>query len=176
MKPKQLLKITFRVILFVFLPVAVIAAFTSKVYLFGFRSYVVLSGSMEPHLPTGSLVLVRQSPRYNLGDVIAFTNSSGLSITHRVIAQDASHVRTMGDANTTPDSALILKSQIIGKEVIFVPYFGYFSNFLKTPFGFILFIVLPSFIFILSEVRKIKSELEHSIEKKLLSRYHLPPV
>ena len=52
----------------------------------GYRPYVVLSGSMEPEIRTGSICLIDTGYRYEelkVGDVIAFTNGR-ISVTHRI--------------------------------------------------------------------------------------------
>ena len=83
----QATKATLRSITTALVVVAVVFAFLiSGIRLFGFQVYGVLTGSMEPTYPTGSLIYVQQVD-YNdlkLRDVITF--SSGKSIvTHRII-------------------------------------------------------------------------------------------
>jgi len=71
---------------------------------------VVRSGSMEPAIPVGSLVLTRPiaADRIEVGDVVSVVRDDGSRLTHRVVAVEASgalhRLTTQGDANSSPDS------------------------------------------------------------------------
>ena len=71
---------------------------------FGFQIYTVISGSMEPAIPTGSLVYVRHEEPDTIvkDDVIAFysNNADGSIITHRVVSNSPAMGQfiTKGDA------------------------------------------------------------------------------
>ena len=57
-------------------------------YLFKIEPYVVLSGSMEPKLHTGSLSFINKNIKYEdikEKDIVAFKTSSGALVSHRVI-------------------------------------------------------------------------------------------
>lgn len=73
------------------------------VRLFGLTPYAVLSGSMEPEYPTGSLIYVRDVDPADVavGDAITFELESGILVTHEVyeIDSDARAFRTQGIAN-----------------------------------------------------------------------------
>lgn len=73
------------------------------VRLFGLTPYAVLSGSMEPEYPTGSLIYVRDVDPADVavGDAITFELESGTLVTHEVyeIDSDARAFRTQGIAN-----------------------------------------------------------------------------
>lgn len=60
---------------------------------FGYEIYTVISGSMEPAIPTGSLVYVKyiQPEEIQTEDVIAFygTDADGSIVTHRVVSNSA---------------------------------------------------------------------------------------
>ena len=60
----------------------------AAVYLFGFRLYVVDSGSEEPYLPVDCMIVVKAQDSYKVGDIIKFDESSTKSwpTTHRLIA------------------------------------------------------------------------------------------
>src|SRR3990167_3351690 len=63
---------------------------------------IVKSGSMEPAIPTGSVVMVRPSVSYAVGDVITFGKDTKTDIptTHRIVAMNADNTFTVkGDAN-----------------------------------------------------------------------------
>ena len=96
---------------------------------------IVMSGSMEPSLTAGDVVVARPVTREQTvsgtikpGHVLLAEapNSEGSLFTHRVVAQnpDGSFV-TRGDANAAPDPAPLPAGAVKGIEVIRVPLAGY---------------------------------------------------
>lgn len=75
----------------------------------GLHPLVVRSGSMEPLIPTGAMVLVRQVPaaQVRVGDVVAVRRPDGVTVTHRVVSLTRSgplaELVLKGDANRTVD-------------------------------------------------------------------------
>lgn len=153
------------------LPVVVFTLVSSKTNVIaGIQSFVVLTGSMEPNLPMGSVVYTKPTQKYSKGDVIAF-KSADRTITHRIVdVKGGKTFITKGDANNTGDSDPVSSASIIGKQVLFVPYLGSFIVFLSTLWGFILFIVIPIVIFIAFEVWNIKKEIDHHIAAKVMEK------
>ncbi|ASK65509.1 signal peptidase I [Brachybacterium avium] len=98
----------------------------------------VLTGSMRPTLPPGTLVVVKPVPveEIGVGDVITFQIESGKPavVTHRVIARSvdsaSGEVRftTQGDANNTPDPEPVRPAQVRGKVWYAVPYLGWVNQ------------------------------------------------
>ena len=80
----------------------------------GYQLYTVVSGSMEPAIPTGSLVYVKyiQQEEIQTEDVIAFygTDADGSIVTHRVVSNSAAmgNFITKGDANSDNDMNLFV--------------------------------------------------------------------
>jgi len=98
------------------------AALTAGARLIGYTPYVVLSGSMEPAIPTGALIYVRATDPYRVkeGDPITFhLNQGGPVATHRVIEIDATnrYFITKGDANNSPDGMYHALSTSPGKPL-----------------------------------------------------------
>ena len=97
---------------------------------FGFQIYTVISGSMEPAIPTGSLVYVRYEEPDTIvkDDVIAFysNNADGSIITHRVVSNSPAMGQfiTKGDANEEKDMNPIPYNNYIGKVKLSVPVVG----------------------------------------------------
>lgn len=129
------------------------------VRLLGLQVYTVLSGSMEPAYPTGSLIYVQQVEHSALqkGDVITFLLDSDTVATHRIVAvvpdeEDPSllRFRTKGDANEAEDGGKgVLSENIIGTPVFTVPYLGYVANFIQNPPGRYIAISLGAILLIL---------------------------
>lgn len=98
--------------------------------LFGYQIYAVISGSMEPAVPTGSLVYIRETEPADLqeGDVIAFYGARDTAsiITHRVVENRVlmGELITRGDANQTEDMNPVPYDHCIGKVVRVIPGAG----------------------------------------------------
>jgi len=119
----------------------------------------VLSGSMEPEIPVGSLVVISpvKPEDVEVGDIITFRPVSIGEhwITHRVINIGRSYsifFETKGDANEISDPFTVPAQNLEGKVVFHAPYWGYFTLFLKTPFGFLFAIIIPGVVIITSYI------------------------
>ena len=132
------------------------------------KAYIVQSGSMEPAIKTGSIVISYPSNSYSEGDVVTFSKSVGAKnlITHRVEARffpDGVDKKptylTSGDANEDFDPGDVKHEQIVGKVYLTVPYLGYAANFAKQPYGFILLVIVPATIIIYEELKGLLKEL-----------------
>jgi signal peptidase len=113
--------------------VAVLAVLGGAVLMaLGFRPEPVLSGSMEPLMPVGSLVVVKATPAASVrvGDVVTFRHPLAPSkqITHRVIAVTGTgagrRFTTKGDALAKRDPWQIALPGQVGRRVTTVPYLG----------------------------------------------------
>lgn len=129
---------------------------------FGWRVNAVLSGSMEPSLKVGSLVVSRpvDPETVLIGDVITFRLDQAAVplVTHRVDGIGHSsplYFETRGDANKSPDPFTVPARNLVGKIVLHIPYAGYATEFLKTPLGFVLGLLLPALIVIVMYLRDI---------------------
>ena len=98
---------------------------------FGARAMAVTSGSMQPAIDVGALVVVRavDSDTIQPGDVIAFRGHSREGVTtHRVVDRHVVagrlHFRTQGDANDTPDVDLAPAEGVVGRVGLDVPHAG----------------------------------------------------
>ena len=93
----------------------------------GYQAYHVLSGSMEPAIPTGSLVYVRSVDPIDLEkeDIIAFYQGDSV-IMHRVVKNKKMDglIVTKGDANPTEDFGEVPYAEVSGKVVRHIPKFG----------------------------------------------------
>ncbi len=119
---------------------------------------IVQSGSMEPALKTGGVIVVVARDQYQIGDMVTFTERDPRAIptTHRIVASEITEgelrFTTKGDANDGNDVETTAQSQIIGKVVVHVPFIGYILDFARQPLGFLLMIVLPAALIVFEEV------------------------
>lgn len=102
----------------------------------GGTPYSILTGSMRPDFPPGTLVVVKpvDTKDIRVGDVVTYQLKSGEStvVTHRVVAitseQGALRFHTQGDANNGPDPKLVIPDQIQGKLWYALPRLGRVNN------------------------------------------------
>lgn len=142
-------------------------------------AYVIVSPSMVPTINVRDAVIAYRPNVESLkkGDIITFRSTdarySGLTVTHRILGISKSDdgqvaFQTKGDNNTTPDAALVLGSNIYGKVFFVVPWLGYLQVFLTTTYGWILLVVLPCVIIIISDMIKlIKTLLNSKVPSKM---------
>lgn len=97
---------------------------------FGYHIYSVISGSMEPEIPVGSLLYIREVTAQDVeeGAVIAFygARDSASIITHRVVENRVvmGEFITRGDANPTEDMTPVPYGNLIGQVVQVIPRAG----------------------------------------------------
>lgn len=146
-------------LLLFFVLITVIFTFLSNSNNFsGYFSYLVQSGSMEPTIMTGDIILVSAEEDYFQNDVVTFTDSDSRIVTHRIVQTENVNgsvvYTTKGDANRTQDRGTIEKKQIIGKVQLVIPKVGYLLNFTKSLYGLIFLIIVPSILFVINELIK----------------------
>lgn len=96
----------------------------------GYHLYTVISGSMEPEIPVGSLVYIKYVEPKEIveGDVIAFygSDADGSIITHRVVSNSTAmgEFITKGDANEENDMNPVMYNQYMGKMIRSIPKIG----------------------------------------------------
>lgn len=144
---------------------------TSRIGFFGYRSYTVLTGSMRPSIPPGSIVIVHPKSSYQVGDVITF-GANGTVVTHRIqSATKRMQFVTKGDSNRYSDTHAVSWKDIVGSVKTVIPYVGYLTQFARTLPGFIGLVIAPSVILIALEFRTIYMELRRSIERNYEEKY-----
>jgi len=163
---RRALKIIYSIIVAFIVLVAVLLIVSVLPITGNYKVLTVISGSMEPAIHTGSVVVVKPVTDYKIGDVITFGpyTKTKAPTSHRIYdikVVDGSPVYiTKGDANNAPDAREIKKSDIVGKVLFSVPYMGYAVEFAKKPLGFALIIIVPAAIIIGDEIKKIYVELK----------------
>ena len=98
--------------------------------LFGFHLFSIESGSMEPTLNVGSIIISRETGRpsgLRTGDIVTFKTAAGAVVTHRIIEviRDGSGLvsyRTKGDNPiNSPDQELLPPDRVISVFVVKIP-------------------------------------------------------
>lgn len=151
--------LAFFMVLLVFLSVSLVG-----VRLLGIEIYTMLSSSMEPAYRLGSVIYVAEAEisELQIGDVITFRVDDDITVTHRIVgvSPDAHHpadfcFQTKGDANDFPDGELVEAERVVGKAIFTIPYLGFFSDFVRTEYGFgicTVVVLLAIFLMILVEL------------------------
>ncbi|MCK5027524.1 MAG: signal peptidase I [Candidatus Pacebacteria bacterium] len=122
---------------------------------------VVLSGSMEPAIHVGSVIVIKPVESYAVGDIVTYGKDTKTDIptTHRIIDEriegEDTFYKTQGDANDDSDIKELKKSAIAGKMLLTIPFLGYLIDFAKQPLGFVLLVIVPAVIVIGDEIKKI---------------------
>lgn len=131
--------------------------------LFGYKAFIVLSDSMsKTDFNAGDLVLVKAVDPATLreGDIIAYTSQNsanyGETVTHKIrkITTDANGdpgFVTYGTTTDTDDETIVTYPYVLGKYEKHIPKVGMFFQFLKTTPGYIVCILIPFLLLILSE-------------------------
>lgn len=138
----------------------------------GIKAFVVQSGSMEPAVKTGSVVVVKPVSNYQVGDIITFGPFSKIKppTTHRIVEIKNDSGRpvyiTKGDANNSQDMREVRGRDVIGKTLFSMPYIGYGVAAAKKPIGFAVLVILPALILMYDEGKKVWQEIAKLRNKK----------
>ena len=132
--------------------VVIFALVLVGVRLFGIQVFSVVSGSMEPEYPVGSLIYVKKvdPSEIKVKDVITYVLPSETPSTHRVIGIDNEKqlFYTKGDANEIEDAPVSFKN-LIGKPVFKIPYLGYVAAYIQNPPGMYVAVAAGAILLIL---------------------------
>lgn len=177
---KKVFNIIYTVFIIAIVALAAAMAFSVLQGPFGLRVFVVQSGSMEPAIKTGSIVVVLPQATYQKKDIITFLaepkanlKDPKSTVTHRIVKinnKDKKKVSyiVQGDANNAADRDPIPSSSVLGKVQIAVPLAGYAVAFTKTQTGFIMLVIVPATLIVYSELMNIKREVVRIFSKKKL--------
>ena len=151
-KAKRIFKIFTTVILIALIVLVAFMFFTrltgNAPSLFGYHFFRVSSGSMEPELMIGDVILTKDTPPEGIkkGDIITYKSESGemkgYEITHRVVTEPSVtdgvyKYQTQGDAKGAPLDPVITYDQVVGKYICKIPLIDKLYSFFLTKFGLI---------------------------------------
>ncbi len=114
--------------------------------IFGFSKAVVLSGSMEPSISVGDLLIYKEVDSYAERDIVLFFDEDrGGFVTHRIIQINGDKVITQGDANNVADEEMPV-ADIQGKVVLTLEGVGNVILFFQQPAGIAVIVAVCSLI------------------------------
>ncbi len=138
---------------------------------FGWKPFIVLSGSMETEIMPGDLVIVKEIDTKELkeNDIIAFKTSNEKVITHRivekVITEDGTiRYKTKGDKNNIEDPDYVLENQIEGIYKFRIAGLGNLAISMQKPIGMIVIISIPLIFLLIIQI--VDSRNENKIMKQ----------
>lgn len=177
-KRKRILKIflypliVFILICDVYLILQMIKNPTDTAQLFGYRCFSVASGSMEPTLQIGDLIITKEKSKKDIkvGDIISFKDGDS-TITHRVIKVISQNgeilYQTKGDNNNVSDEKNIKYEDVEGVYVNHIPELGKMYIYIqKTPVVISILIIIY-IIYKIAETKENRKIARHEIRKKL---------
>ena len=136
--------------------VAVIALILVGTKIAGFRALTVMSGSMTPEYPVGSMIYIQPKDYKSLkvGDVISYVaNNDKTIVTHRITAIEVDEAdptvyrfRTKGDANSSADATLVHYKNVLGTPIITIPFIGYIAHNIQQPPGIYIALVVGTLL------------------------------
>ena len=141
----------------------------NPVKLFGYAFLVVTTGSMEPEIDAGELIIIKEKDEYKKDDIVTILDKDDFLVTHRIIDLDENFIVTKGDNNDLEDEQNVLEN-VKGKVIFHSKLLGSFVLYLLKPlvFFYIIFIlvieIIKKFFTKESEVRE--SEVRESEEIK----------
>lgn len=135
--------------------------------MFNHQIYIVRSNSMSPAFKTGSLILTKalDPSLIKENDIITYQRGSAVSVTHRVVEvvhEGGLQFITRGDANNVNDPMPVLAEDLVGKVTLAIPLVGFALGFARTKLGFVLLLVIPGVLIIVTQawslIKQIKAE------------------
>ena len=153
--------------------------------IFGFKPFIVLSGSMESKINVGDLVFVKEvnPSKLQVGDIIAFRDSENIVTTHRIVDIETKDNEicfvTKGDANNANDDGIVYPSMVEGKYQTKIAKLGNAILFIQQPVGFVIMLMAISIICLLvyscqskkvTKEEKFKSEEEKQAFEEFLKQ------
>jgi signal peptidase I len=162
----------------------IFVSFLYYCFLNGFRIFVITSGSMEPAIKSGSLIITQPQARYHQGQVITYyaekspnsasqedladkasVNNNFVLVTHRIVSSlivnGQRNYITQGDANTYPDKISVGQNHVVGRVWLVIPFVGRFLSWIYSKIGFYFLVLLPVSWIIVTQIKNIISLLIH---------------
>lgn len=168
---KTILNIIIYVLCLLFLLVVCLQRFSdNKIAFFNYRMFTVASGSMEPQYNIGDVLIAKKKKAEDIkvGDSVSYLGSSGnfenKVITHKVISIEIDEngkylFHTKGIANLVEDP-VVYYDQLYGVIIYKASILSFMYKIISTKYGLFLFIIIPLFYIIGSEILSIMLEKE----------------
>lgn len=108
----------------------------------GYAVLEVISGSMEPKISKGDIVIIdTKVNNYKAKDIVTFKDTNGSYVTHRILEINKDKVITKGDANNTIDDPINIDS-ITGKYICKLSGLGALIKSIRSPFALVMILII----------------------------------
>ena len=160
--------------LFLLIAAALVIAFAG-VRLAGLTPYAVLSGSMEPQYPIGSLIYVKDADpsSVEVGQAITFRQGSGTLVTHQVFKSTEQQLfYTQGIANVNSSGEIIADaapapwSSLVGQPIACVPYLGYVNDWYNHAPGIYVLVAFVAVVMAISVALELRRMTLESVARR----------
>ena len=138
---------------------------------FGWKPFIVLSGSMETEIMTGDLVVTKEinTSKLKEGDIIAF-KKDGYVTTHRIKSIEnvdgETRYITKGDHNNVEDEGYVTEDMVEGIFKSKITGLGNLAMFVQTPSGMVIALSIPLILLILVQVSDGRNDRKNLIKKQ----------
>lgn len=138
---------------------------------FGWKPFIVLSGSMETEIFAGDLAVVKEVDPEIIkeNDIIAFKHG-GIVTTHRVVRiteeDGVTKYITKGDNNNVEDSGFVLQEQVEGIYQFKMDNLGNLAMFVQTPIGMMVCLSIPLALLLLIQLVESNNSKKYIKEKQ----------
>lgn len=172
---KKFLTIFGNTILVILIAIGILIGFSLLPIKNNYKIYFVTSGSMEPTITTGSMVVSKPQDSYVAGNIITFKNIGSSkpndTTTHRISEVNLDDngnliYATKGDANNSNDGEKLSSDRIVGRMIFSLPLIGYLIGYIKTLPGLVLIVIIPATIIIYEEIKKMRNEAREIIKRR----------
>lgn len=141
---------------------------------FGYKTFTIISGSMEPTININDIVIIKKVDRFDIqkNDIITFKIDEEV-VTHRVIDfkvidNDLIFI-TKGDSNEVTDMQDVRYENIEGKYIRKIPKAGKVLSLLKNKYVFSLILILLIICYILQR-KNIQKKIKRKEKRKEYER------
>mgnify|MGYP004577375341 FL=1 len=174
---KSVLNFVIALLVILFVIVVVLQRFSNnKLSFFNLRMFTVVSGSMKPTYDIGDVLISKETDasKIKVGDTISYLGRAGSFrdkvITHKVVGiekdENGKYVfRTKGTANLVEDP-LVYQDQLYGVVVYKVKLLSLIYKIVSTKYGMLIFVIIPLFYVIGSEILSFMLEKEEKRRSK----------
>ncbi|MBO8137838.1 MAG: signal peptidase I [Desulfotomaculum sp.] len=157
----------FTIVLVIFITISLLLIFKARINpgeipaVWGYKPMLVLTGSMEPQLQPGDMIIAKEveAEKVQVGDIITYQTSGNILVTHRVVGICGSNnklaFKTKGDANKFLDRHLVSPDQLVGAVAFCIPGVGWVAEFGKQNQAVIIFLVLLIVLLTSAEIKYI---------------------
>ena len=149
MKVKKILSYIIVVVLLSILCITFYSKYILKeelIKIFDYAFLVVITGSMEPTIHSGELIIIKEQNDYNIDDIVTYIDNEGDFITHRIISKINDKYVTKGDSNNISDKEINFL-QIEGNVIMHSYILGFFILYLLKPVTLIYILAILLFEF-----------------------------